>query len=58
VTTYSGRTVEIQNTDAEGRMLLCDAIHYAVRQKCDAIVDIATLTGACVVALARPWRLL
>ncbi len=53
VTTYSGKTVEIQNTDAEGRMLLCDAIHYAVEQKCDAIVDIATLTGACVVALGE-----
>ncbi len=53
ITTYSGKTVEIENTDAEGRMILCDAIHYAVRQKCDAIVDIATLTGACVVALGE-----
>jgi len=53
VTTYSGKTVEIQNTDAEGRMLLCDAIHYAVEQGCDAIVDAATLTGACVVALGE-----
>jgi leucyl aminopeptidase len=51
VTTYSGRTVEIQNTDAEGRMILCDAIHYAVKQNCDVIIDIATLTGACMVAL-------
>jgi leucyl aminopeptidase len=51
VTTLSGKTVEIDNTDAEGRMILCDAIHYAVTKKCDAIVDIATLTGACVVAL-------
>ncbi|MBN1123669.1 MAG: leucyl aminopeptidase [Sedimentisphaerales bacterium] len=51
--TYSGKTVEIQNTDAEGRMILCDAIHYAVQQKCDFIVDIATLTGACVVALGE-----
>jgi leucyl aminopeptidase len=51
VTTYSGKTVEIQNTDAEGRMILCDAIHYAVKQNCDVIIDIATLTGACVVAL-------
>jgi leucyl aminopeptidase len=51
VTTYSGKTVEIQNTDAEGRMILCDAIHYAVKQNCDTIIDIATLTGACVVAL-------
>ena len=51
VTTYSGKTVEILNTDAEGRMILCDALTYAVRQKCDVIVDIATLTGACMVAL-------
>lgn len=51
VTTYSGKTVEILNTDAEGRMILCDAIAYAARQKCDVIIDIATLTGACVVAL-------
>ncbi|MBN1818375.1 MAG: leucyl aminopeptidase [Sedimentisphaerales bacterium] len=53
VTTYSGKTVEIQNTDAEGRMILCDAIHYAVQEKCDFMVDIATLTGACVVALGE-----
>ena len=53
VTTYSGKTVEVQNTDAEGRMLLCDALHYAVEQKCDVIADIATLTGACVVALGK-----
>ena len=53
VTTYSGKTVEVQNTDAEGRMLLCDALHYAVEQKCDVIVDIATLTGACIVALGK-----
>jgi len=51
VTTYSGKTVEIENTDAEGRMILCDALHYAVEQKCDVIIDIATLTGACMVAL-------
>jgi len=53
VTTYSGKTVEVQNTDAEGRMLLCDALYYAVEQKCDIIVDIATLTGACIVALGK-----
>lgn len=53
VTTYSGKTVEIQNTDAEGRMLLCDAIHYATTLGCQAIVDAATLTGACVVALGE-----
>ncbi len=51
VTTYSGKTVEILNTDAEGRMILCDAIAYAAKQKYDVIVDIATLTGACLVAL-------
>lgn len=51
VTTYSGKTVEIQNTDAEGRMLLCDAIAYADKLGCSPIVDIATLTGACVVAI-------
>jgi len=53
ITTYSGKTVEIQNTDAEGRMILCDAIHHAVKLKCDVIVDIATLTGACAVALGE-----
>ena len=53
VKTFSGKTVEIQNTDAEGRMILCDAIAYAVKQKCDIIVDIATLTGACMVALGK-----
>lgn len=51
VTTYSGKTVEIQNTDAEGRMLLCDAIAYADKLGCSPIVDMATLTGACVVAI-------
>jgi leucyl aminopeptidase len=51
ITTYSGKTVEILNTDAEGRMILCDALAYAARQKCDVIIDIATLTGACMVAL-------
>jgi len=51
ITTYSGKTVEIQNTDAEGRMLLCDGITYAKKLKCDVIVDVATLTGACMVAL-------
>jgi leucyl aminopeptidase len=53
VRTFSGKTVEFQNTDAEGRMVLCDAIAYAVKQKVDAIVDIATLTGACMVALGK-----
>ncbi len=53
ITTYSGKTVEILNTDAEGRMILCDALAYAARQKCGTIVDIATLTGACMVALGN-----
>ncbi len=53
ITTYSGKTVEVQNTDAEGRMILCDALHYAVKQKCDIIIDVATLTGACMVALGK-----
>ena len=51
VQTYSGKTVEVQNTDAEGRMILCDALTYAAKMKPKAIIDIATLTGACVVAL-------
>jgi leucyl aminopeptidase len=53
VTTYSGKTVEVQNTDAEGRMILIDGIQYALEQKCDVIIDIATLTGSCKVALGR-----
>jgi len=53
VTTFSGKTVEVQNTDAEGRMILCDALSYAVKQNCDIIIDIATLTGACMVALGK-----
>jgi leucyl aminopeptidase len=51
VTSMSGQTIEILNTDAEGRLILCDALTYAERFKPDAVVDIATLTGACVVAL-------
>jgi len=51
VETMSGQTVEILNTDAEGRLVLCDALTYAERFKPKAVVDIATLTGACVVAL-------
>jgi len=51
VTTLSGQTVEILNTDAEGRLVLCDALTYAERFKPQAVIDIATLTGACVVAL-------
>ena len=53
VTTMSGQTVEILNTDAEGRLILCDAITYAARFKPAVMIDIATLTGACLVALGR-----
>ena len=51
VSTMSGQTVEILNTDAEGRLVLCDTLTYAERFKPQAVIDIATLTGACVVAL-------
>ena len=51
VTSMSGQTIEILNTDAEGRLILCDALSYAERFKPQAVVDIATLTGACVIAL-------
>jgi leucyl aminopeptidase len=53
VTTMSGQTVEILNTDAEGRLILCDALTYAERFDPSAVVDIATLTGACVIALGH-----
>src|SRR5690606_38437480 len=53
VTSASGKTVEILNTDAEGRLILCDALHYARRYDPAAVIDIATLTGACVVALGH-----
>ena len=51
VTSMSGQTIEVLNTDAEGRLVLCDALTYAERFNPAAVVDIATLTGACVVAL-------
>jgi leucyl aminopeptidase len=51
VTSMSGQTIEVLNTDAEGRLILCDALTYAERFKPAAVVDIATLTGACVIAL-------
>jgi len=53
INTFSGKTVEVQNTDAEGRIILCDALAYAVKQKCEVVIDIATLTGACMVALGK-----
>jgi leucyl aminopeptidase len=51
VTSMSGQTIEVLNTDAEGRLVLCDALTYAERFKPSAVIDIATLTGACVIAL-------
>lgn len=51
ITTMAGITVEVDNTDAEGRLILCDALEYAKRYKPEIIIDLATLTGACVVAL-------
>jgi len=51
VTSMSGQTIEILNTDAEGRLILCDALTYAARFQPRALIDIATLTGACVIAL-------
>jgi leucyl aminopeptidase len=53
VTSMSGRTIEILNTDAEGRLVLCDALTYVERFKPKSVVDIATLTGACVIALGN-----
>jgi len=53
VTTLSGQTVEILNTDAEGRLVLCDALTYVGRYKPATVIDIATLTGACIVALGH-----
>jgi leucyl aminopeptidase len=53
VTSMSGQTIEILNTDAEGRLILCDALTYAQKFNPAALVDIATLTGACVIALGK-----
>lgn len=53
VTSMSGKTIEILNTDAEGRLVLCDALTYAERFKPAAVVDVATLTGACITALGH-----
>ena len=53
VTSMSGQTIEILNTDAEGRLVLCDALTYAERYKPAAVIDIATLTGACIIALGH-----
>jgi leucyl aminopeptidase len=53
VTSLSGQTIEILNTDAEGRLILCDALTYAERFQPQAVIDIATLTGACIIALGH-----
>ncbi|KAF7600840.1 MAG: leucyl aminopeptidase [Candidatus Dactylopiibacterium carminicum] len=53
VTSLSGQTIEILNTDAEGRLILCDALTYAERYKPACVIDIATLTGACIIALGH-----
>jgi len=53
VTSMSGQTIEVLNTDAEGRLILCDALTYAKKFDPDVVIDIATLTGACVVALGH-----
>ncbi len=53
LTSMSGKTIEVLNTDAEGRLVLCDALTYAQRFEPQALVDVATLTGACVVALGK-----
>ena len=53
LTSLAGKTIEILNTDAEGRLILCDTLTYAAKYKPAAVIDIATLTGACVVALGK-----
>jgi leucyl aminopeptidase len=59
VTSMSGKTIEILNTDAEGRLILCDALTYAEKYHPEVVIDIATLTGACIVALgAHPAGLM
>jgi leucyl aminopeptidase len=55
VTSMSGQTIEILNTDAEGRLILCDALTYAKRFNPAAVIDVATLTGACVIALGKHY---
>jgi leucyl aminopeptidase len=55
VTTMSGQTVEILNTDAEGRLILCDAMTYALKNKPRYLIDVATLTGACVIAIGNVY---
>src|SRR3712207_8502992 len=54
-TALNGKTIEINNTDAEGRLLLADALAYAVEQGAERIIDLATLTGAIIVALGSTY---
>lgn len=58
LTTHSGQTVEVLNTDAEGRLVLCDALSYASRFKPKYVIDLATLTGACIIALGHEYNAL
>jgi leucyl aminopeptidase len=53
LTSMSGKTIEVLNTDAEGRLLLCDTLTYAEKFNPEVVIDLATLTGACIVALGR-----
>ena len=55
ITQYNGKTVEVNNTDAEGRLILADALAYAIEQGADRVVDIATLTGAVMIALGSTY---
>jgi len=55
IKSMSGQTIEVLNTDAEGRLILCDALTYARRFKPETIIDVATLTGACVIALGHHY---
>lgn len=54
VTSMAGKTIEVLNTDAEGRLVLCDALTYSERFEPQCVIDVATLTGACVIALGHP----
>ncbi len=56
LTMRNGKTVEVMNTDAEGRLILADALSYAVEHKPHRVLDLATLTGACMVALGSQGR--
>src|SRR5262249_57835948 len=58
ITQYNGKTVEVNNTDAEGRLILADALAYAIELGADRVVDIATLTGAVMIALASSYAAL